>query len=336
MRDYIFTSESVAAGHPDKVCDFISDSILDAFLRAEPEARVAVECLASTNRVILAGEVRPHGLLDAPALEALVRAAVREIGYTQDGFHWQKLKIESCLNEQSPDIAQGVDGQGRAEAEGAGDQGAMFGYACRETAALMPAPVHYAHEILRRLDERRRAGALTGLGPDAKTQLSLRYRDGMPHGTEKLVLSVQHEDGVRADELRALVTPIVAEVLPAEWMPPAERFLVNPTGRFVIGGTQAKPGLDRAKIIMAPMAAQRPMAAAHFRARTRPRWTALRLMRRAIWQKMWWQRGWQSAARCSSPMRLGWRSRWRCMWICTAPARWMRRSFCARCRGRWI
>jgi len=250
MRDYIFTSESVAAGHPDKVCDFISDSILDAFLRAEPEARVAVECLASTNRVILAGEVRPHGLLDAPALEALVRAAVREIGYTQDGFHWQKLKIESCLNEQSPDIAQGVDGQGRAEAEGAGDQGAMFGYACRETAALMPAPLHYAHEILRRLDERRRAGALTGLGPDAKTQLSLRYRDGMPHGTEKLVLSVQHEDGVRADELRALVTPIVAEVLPAEWMPPAERFLVNPTGRFVIGGPQGDAGLTGRKIIV--------------------------------------------------------------------------------------
>ena len=250
MRDYIFTSESVAAGHPDKICDFIADSILDAFLRAEPQARVAVECLASTNRVVLAGEVRPHGLLGKPALEELVRACVRDIGYVQEGFHWQKLQIDSYLNAQSPDIAQGVDGGGNAQAEGAGDQGAMFGYACRETPALMPAPLYYAHEILRRLDGARRSGALGGLGPDAKTQLSVRYRNDAPHSVEKLVLSVQHADGLDANSLRAQLTPLVAEVLPSAWMPPPERFLVNPTGRFVIGGPEGDAGLTGRKIIV--------------------------------------------------------------------------------------
>lgn len=250
MRDYIFTSESVAAGHPDKICDFISDSILDAFLRREREARVAMECLACTNRVILAGEVRPKDLLGADRLEELVRSCVREIGYAQDGFHWQRLHLEAHLNEQSPDIARGVDAQGRSQGEGAGDQGAMFGYACRETPALMPAPIHYAHEILRHLDQERRRGALPGLGPDAKTQLSLRYRDGAPAGVEKLVLSVQHEEGVSEAQIRDWVTPIVAQILPAGWLPPPPQFLVNPTGRFVIGGPQGDVGLTGRKIIV--------------------------------------------------------------------------------------
>ncbi|GAB4192497.1 MAG: methionine adenosyltransferase [Thalassobaculales bacterium] len=246
-RDFVFTSESVSEGHPDKVCDRISDTIVDAFLAADPQARVAVETLATTNRVVLAGEVR--GPVSAEQMVELARGAIRDIGYEQEGFHWQKAVIDCYVHAQSADIAMGVDASGNKD-EGAGDQGIMFGYACRETPALMPAPIHYAHQILKALTEGRKSGRIKGLGPDAKSQVTLRYVDGKPVGATSVVVSTQHDAGLDQAEVREIVRPSVLAVLPEGWMCPEDAFYVNPTGRFVIGGPDGDAGLTGRKIIV--------------------------------------------------------------------------------------
>jgi S-adenosylmethionine synthetase len=248
-KDYVFTSESVSEGHPDKVCDRISDAILDAFLKVEPNARVACETFATTNRVVVGGEV---GLSDKKALksmmegvEQIVRDCVRDIGYEQDEFHWKTLKLKNYLHKQSAHIAQGVD------KDGAGDQGIMFGYACRETPELMPAPIQYAHAILRRLAEVRKSGQEPTLRPDAKSQLSLRYVDGKPVEVTSIVLSTQHESEEQTSaDIRAIVEPYIREVLPQGWITDKTEWWVNPTGTFVIGGPDGDAGLTGRKIIV--------------------------------------------------------------------------------------
>jgi S-adenosylmethionine synthetase len=254
--DFLFTSESVSEGHPDKVCDRISDAVVDTFLTADPYARVACETLVTTNRIVLAGEVRgPRGLVgrdgkvNAKKLEAVVRKAVREIGYEQRGFHWKNAKVAIYLHGQSADIAMGVDAKGNKD-EGAGDQGLMFGYACDETPELMPAPIQYAHNILRTMAEARHAGKTKGFGPDAKSQVTLRYVDGKPVGCTAIVVSTQHAEALDQDEVRELVRPYVKKVLPEGWMCDEEEFYVNPTGRFVIGGPDGDAGLTGRKIIV--------------------------------------------------------------------------------------
>ncbi|MPZ09191.1 MAG: methionine adenosyltransferase [Kiloniellaceae bacterium] len=246
---YLFTSESVSEGHPDKVCDRISDAIVDTFLTHDPHARVAVETLATTNRVVLAGEVRGPQDVTSDLLEQVVRAAVKEIGYEQDGFHWGKMAVENYVHAQSSDIAQGVDAAGNKD-EGAGDQGIMFGFACRETESLMPAPIHFSHSILRSLAEARHSGAEPGLGPDSKSQVTLEYVAGKPVRATSVVVSTQHAGNLDQDEVREIVRPHVVNVLPEGWMCPEEEFYVNPTGRFVIGGPDGDTGLTGRKIIV--------------------------------------------------------------------------------------
>ncbi|MFQ6017509.1 MAG: methionine adenosyltransferase [Kiloniellaceae bacterium] len=246
---YLFTSESVAEGHPDKVCDRISDAILDTFLTHDPESRVAVEAMSTTNRIILAGEVRGPAEVDAELLERVVRHAIKDIGYEQEGFHWRNAAVENHIHEQSADIARGVDAAGNKD-EGAGDQGIMFGYACRETEAFMPAPIYIAHNILRSLAEARHSGAEPGLGPDAKSQVTLEYQDGAPRRATSIVVSTQHSKDLDQDKVREIVRPHVVNVLPDGWMCPDSDFYVNPTGRFVIGGPDGDCGLTGRKIIV--------------------------------------------------------------------------------------
>jgi S-adenosylmethionine synthetase len=249
--EYLFTSESVSEGHPDKVADRISDTVLDAFLTADPYSRVACETLVTTNRVVIAGEVRGPGSVTADYLKHLARLAIHDIGYEQDGFHWQNAHVECHLHAQSAHIAQGVDAAGNKD-EGAGDQGIMFGYACTETPDLMPAPLFYAHLILRRISEMRRNGdvAVKGLLPDAKSQVTLRYVDGKPVGATSIVVSTQHEEGMDQAEIKRLMRPIVESTLPAGWMCQDNEFYVNPTGQFVIGGPDGDCGLTGRKIIV--------------------------------------------------------------------------------------
>ena len=246
---YLFTSESVAEGHPDKVCDRISDAILDAFLAHDPNSRVAVETLATTNRIVLAGEVRGPEGLTSDMIEDVVRHAVKEIGYEQEGFHWQTAEIQNHIHEQSADIAQGVDAAGNKD-EGAGDQGIMFGYACSETDQLMPAPIYLAHNILKSLAEARHSGAEPSLRPDAKSQVTLEYEDDRPLRSTSIVVSTQHDGALDQDEVRAIVRPHVVNVLPEGWMCDEQEFYVNPTGRFVIGGPDGDCGLTGRKIIV--------------------------------------------------------------------------------------
>ena len=250
---YIFTSESVSEGHPDKLCDRVSDTVLDLFLAAEPEARVACETFATTNRVILGGEVRASKDNLASimaAIEPAVRAAVKDIGYEQEKFHHAHFEFQNYLHEQSADIAMGVD-SGDNKDEGAGDQGLMFGYACRETDALMPAAIHYSHQILKRLAELRKSDVDSILGPDSKSQISLIYDDeGRPTGAHKIVLSTQHDEAATQRDIRALVTPVIADVMPDGWMVGEDDLLVNPTGQFVIGGPDGDAGLTGRKIIV--------------------------------------------------------------------------------------
>jgi S-adenosylmethionine synthetase len=248
-RDFLFTSESVSEGHPDKVCDRISDAILDAFLTEEPTSRVAVETLCTTNFIMLAGEVRGPDTMTHDRFKDIARHAVRDIGYEQRGFHWKDAEITSHIHSQSADIAMGVDASGNKD-EGAGDQGIMFGYACRETAVLMPAPIYYAHAILRSLAEARHSGAEPGLGPDAKSQVTLRYVNGQPVGATAVVVSTQHADRLSVDDVREIVRPHVVNVLPEGWMCDEQHFYVNPTGRFVIGGPDGDAGLTGRKIIV--------------------------------------------------------------------------------------
>jgi len=248
VKDYLFTSESVSEGHPDKVCDRISDAVVDTYLTAEPQARVACETLVTTNLVVLAGEVRgPDGIVDG--LEEVARHAIKDIGYEQDGFHWKNSDVKVHIHSQSSDIAQGVDSAGNKD-EGAGDQGLMFGYACRETEALMPAPIYYSHAILRSLAEARHSGAEPGLGPDSKSQVTLQYVDGKPVKAASVVVSTQHAEELDQDQVRKIVRPHVENVLPKGWMPPEAEFYVNPTGRFVIGGPDGDAGLTGRKIIV--------------------------------------------------------------------------------------
>ncbi len=247
--NYLFTSESVSEGHPDKVCDRVSDSVVDTYLAADPEARVAVETLCTTNRVVLAGEVRGPSSITAEKLESVARHAIKDIGYEQDGFHWEKADVAVHVHAQSADIAQGVDASGNKD-EGAGDQGIMFGYACRETPELMPAPIHFSHEILRSMAEARHSGAQPDLGPDSKSQVSLQYENGKPVRATSVVVSTQHTENVSQDEVREIVRPFVMNVLPEGWMCPEDQFYVNPTGNFVIGGPDGDAGLTGRKIIV--------------------------------------------------------------------------------------
>lgn len=253
-NNYTFTSESVSEGHPDKVCDRISDAILDALLTEEPEARVACETFATTNRVVIGGEV---GLSDQDKLheymgrvDQITRDCIRDIGYEQEKFHHATVEITNLLHEQSAHIAQGVDAAHDKE-EGAGDQGIMFGYATTETPDLMPAPIQYAHAILRRLAEVRKSGIEPALGPDAKSQLSVIYEGGVPVGVSSLVLSTQHlDESLTSADIRALVEPYIREVLPDGWLTEATTWHVNPTGKFVIGGPDGDAGLTGRKIIV--------------------------------------------------------------------------------------
>ena len=248
---YFFTSESVSEGHPDKVCDRISDSIVDLYLRADPQSRVAVETLTTTNRIVLAGEVRCAEFISHEKIEETAREAVRQIGYEQNGFHWKNSEVDIYVHDQSIDIAQGVDeGTGVDKEEGAGDQGIMFGYACRETDSLMPAPIHYSHRILEELAKGRHAGTMSDLGPDSKSQVTLRYENGQPVGASSVVVSTQHSEEISQNDLREIVRGVVLDTLPNGWMCPEEEFYVNPTGRFVIGGPDGDAGLTGRKIIV--------------------------------------------------------------------------------------
>jgi S-adenosylmethionine synthetase len=254
MRDkgeFLFTSESVSEGHPDKVADRISDTVLDAFLAADPYARVACETMVTTNRVVLAGETRGPDSVTPDLLAHLTRMAIHDIGYDQAGFSWKHSKVDVHLHAQSSDIAQGVDSAGNKD-EGAGDQGIMFGYACTETPSLMPAPIYYAHLVLRRIAEMRRNNdvAVRGLLPDAKSQVTLRYVDGRPVGATSVVVSTQHEDGMEQADIKQLLLPIIETSLPEGWMPKENEVYINPTGKFVIGGPDGDCGLTGRKIIV--------------------------------------------------------------------------------------
>ena len=251
---YVFTSESVSEGHPDKVCDRISDAVLDAFLAEEPEARVACETFATTNRVVIGGEV---GLSDKEKLSSymgrideIARACIKDIGYEQDKFHHETVEVTNLLHEQSAHIAQGVDAADNKD-EGAGDQGIMFGYATNETEELMPAPIQYSHAILRRLAEVRKDGTEPKLGPAAKSQLSVRYENGKPVGVTSIVLSTQHlDEAMTSDDVRLVVEPYIRETLPEGWITADTAWHVNPTGKFVIGGPDGDAGLTGRKIIV--------------------------------------------------------------------------------------
>ena len=254
---YLFTSESVSEGHPDKVCDRISDEVVDAFFRLGPkhgwapkDLRVACETLATTNRVVIAGETRGPKEITPEIIVDTARQAIRDIGYEQEGFHWQRAKIEVLLHAQSPHIAQGVDAKDNKD-EGAGDQGIMFGYACRETDSLMPAPIHYSHLILKFMAEARKSGREPLLGPDAKSQVTVRYENGKPVEVPQIVVSTQHLDpGLESIHVREIVEPYVRKALPEGWITPSTVWHVNPTGTFVVGGPDGDCGLTGRKIIV--------------------------------------------------------------------------------------
>ena len=249
---YLFTSESVSEGHPDKVCDRISDTVVDAYLAAEPEARVACETLATTNRVVIAGEVRGPASITKDTVIELARGAIKDIGYEQEGFHWKNAEVDVYLHAQSAHIAQGVDASGNKD-EGAGDQGIMFGYACNETPELMPAPIYYAHKILENLTSARKAkkGDVGKLGPDSKSQVTVRYENGRPVEATQIVLSTQHlDENLSSEDVRAIVEPTIRETLPEGWISSQTIWHVNPTGKFVIGGPDGDTGLTGRKIIV--------------------------------------------------------------------------------------
>jgi len=249
--NYLFTSESVSEGHPDKVCDRISDAVVDLYLAADPYARVACETLVTTNRIVLAGEVRGPESITSDAIEKVARNAVREIGYEQDGFYWKNAEFQNYLHEQSVDIAQGVDADAASDKdEGAGDQGIMFGYACRETEPLMPAPIFYSHLILHEMAKARHSGRSPELGPDSKSQVTLVYEDGKPVRADSIVVSTQHSKDTTQEHLREIVTSLVDEVMPKGWVDGSTQIYVNPTGRFVIGGPDGDAGLTGRKIIV--------------------------------------------------------------------------------------
>lgn len=244
LNNYTFTSESVSEGHPDKICDQISDAIVDAFLAGDPQSRVAIETAVTTDYVGIFGETRGPDDITPEKMEEIARNVIKDIGYNQKGFSWKTARFDVRAHSQSVDIAQGVD------AEGAGDQGIMFGYACRETDVLMPAAIQYSHDILRALAEARHDGSLQGLEPDSKSQISLEYKNGMPVKAASVVVSTQHADNLSQDDVREIVRPYIEKVLPEGWMCPEDELYVNPTGRFVIGGPVGDAGLTGRKIIV--------------------------------------------------------------------------------------
>ena len=248
---YLFTSESVSEGHPDKVCDIISDSVVDDFLDQEnPEnSRVAMETLVTTNKVVIAGEVRgPEGY--ECDYERLARDAVREIGYEQEGFHWEKFSFDcSGVHSQSADIAMGVDASGNKD-QGAGDQGIMFGYACKETPSLMPAPIYYSHKILEDMAIKRKNGETPGIQPDSKSQVTLKYNNGSPEKCTKIVVSTQHDENLDQQGVSEIIIPIIKNIMPEQWISDETEILINPTGKFVIGGPDGDTGLTGRKIIV--------------------------------------------------------------------------------------
>ncbi len=248
-ENFQFTSESVSEGHPDKVCDRISDAIVDLFLDADPASRVAVETMTTTNRIVLAGEVRGPDTVTPEKMERAARDAVKAIGYEQDGFHWENAEVSVHVHQQSADIAQGVDAAGNKD-EGAGDQGIMFGYACRETEVLMPAPIFYSHKILEAMATARHGDINLGFGPDSKSQVTLQYENGKPVRATSIVVSTQHREDLSQDDVRELVRPFVEGILPQGWMCGEDEFYVNPTGKFVIGGPDGDAGLTGRKIIV--------------------------------------------------------------------------------------
>jgi len=245
---YVFTSESVSEGHPDKICDIISDALVDVYLERDPYAKLAIETIVTTNRVIIVGEVGSSEPVSKEEREEIIRQCIKDIGYEQKGFHWRDCILEDHLHAQSADIAQGVDLEDGAI--GAGDQGMMIGYASNETDSFMPAPLHYSHRILEALSMDRKKGFLPQLGPDAKVQLSFQYENFKPVGVKAIVLSTQHQEGLSAADVRDIVRPYVESVLPQGWMCDEDKFYVNPTGRFVIGGPVADSGLTGRKIIV--------------------------------------------------------------------------------------
>ena len=249
MSAFLFTSESVSEGHPDKICDQISDALVDAYLSRDPHARCAIETAATTNRVVLMGEVRGPDDMTPDVIEDVVRQTVRRIGYEQRGFHWKNLVVQNYLHEQSADIAVGVD-ETSQKAEGAGDQGIMFGYACDETPDFMPAPIYYAHRILRLMTEARHLGDIKGLGPDAKSQLTFLYENERPVGVTSVVVSTQHTEAMDVADVHDIVRHYVAKALPPEFLTPDTQYYINPTGRFVIGGPDGDAGLTGRKIIV--------------------------------------------------------------------------------------
>lgn len=253
LQHHEFTSESVSEGHPDKVSDQISDAVVDLFLSKDPTAKVAVETLTTTNRVVLAGEVRTNNgaVITKDEMNQAARDVVKKIGYEQDGFHWQNMAVENHVHGQSAEIAQGVEaGQGLHEEEGAGDQGIMFGYATDETPELMPATLVYSHQILRKLAELRHNGTHPELEPDAKSQVTLQYDGSRPVGVNAVVVSHQHAESATLEQLREIIRPVLTDVLPDGWFPDEDKFYVNPTGRFVIGGPDGDAGLTGRKIIV--------------------------------------------------------------------------------------
>lgn len=247
-KNYFFTSESVSQGHPDKICDQISDALVDAYLAKDPYSRLAIETFATTNRVIVGGEIRAPEM-SSQEFEDIIRNTTKNIGCIHSGFNYEKLEITNLLHEQSPDIAVGVDESGDKK-EGAGDQGIMFGFACNETEALMPAAIYYAHRILQNIMGAVSSGELKGLGPDAKSQVTLKYEDNVLKGTETVLVSIQHEEGMSVEDVRNLIQPYVKDSLPDGWMCEDDKFLVNPTGKFVIGGPDGDAGLTGRKIIV--------------------------------------------------------------------------------------
>ena len=249
-KDFLFTSESVSEGHPDKVCDRISDSILDLYIAADPESRVAVETLVTTNLAIVSGEIRSTGNITKESIEETIRNSVKEIGYEQDGFHWKTLETKILLHEQSADIALGVDSDGNAKEEGAGDQGIMFGFACNETPEFMPAPILYSHKILKKLADKRHSGLIEGILPDSKSQVTLKYEDNKPKYIDSIVVSSQHTEDCSQERIQEIVRDIIQEVMPEEWLSENTSYIVNPTGKFVIGGPVGDTGLTGRKIIV--------------------------------------------------------------------------------------
>jgi S-adenosylmethionine synthetase len=248
--NYLFTSESVSEGHPDKICDQISDSILDLYLSKDPVARVAVETLVTTDLVVVSGEVRSTSEVSKELIEKTIRSTVREIGYEQDGFHWKTMEIKILLHEQSSDIAMGVDSDGNLKDEGAGDQGIMFGYACNETSELMPAPIFYSHKILKLLSEKRHAGLIDGILPDSKSQVTMVYENNKPIKADSIVVSTQHTKNCSQDEISQIVKKVIDESLPSELLNDETSYIINPTGNFVIGGPVGDTGLTGRKIIV--------------------------------------------------------------------------------------